>query len=169
MKVLDQKYVLKNYSNGVAKVTLKKSKVKGTSLIATKTIQKNQVIAYYKFTVFRQKGFKSQTDNMYTFAVHTKNDNVSNTLIGDLTEDSLEQPKRGIPFWGHFANEPSGRQTPNSFIDTNLAENYKNKSRLSPGDSMIYKLRAERTIHPGEEIVWCYGQSYLRDYDTTVC
>jgi hypothetical protein len=99
----------------------------------------------------------------------TKNDNVSNTLVGDLTEDSLEQPKRSIPFWGHFANEPSGRQTPNTFIDTNLAENYKNKSRLSPGDTMIYKLRATRTINPGEEVVWCYGKSYYRDYETTVC
>lgn len=169
MKVLNKNYVLRNFSKGVKNVTLKKSKVKGTSLFATKKIAKNQVIAYYKITVFHQKKFVSETDNMYTFDVMTKGNRVSTTLIGDITEDSLEQPKRGIPYWGFFANEPSGRQTPNTIIDVNLAENYKKRDRVVPGDTMIYKLRANRTIHPGEEIVWCYGESYARNYETPAC
>lgn len=169
MKALNLNYVLKNFSKGVKNVTLKKSKVKGVGLFATKKIAKNQVIAYYKFTVFHQKDFVSETNNMYTFEVKTKGDRASNVLIGDLTEDSLEQPKRGIPYFAYFANEPSGRQTPNTTIDVNLAENYKTRSRLSPGDTMIYKLRADRTIYPGEELVWCYGTAYMRDYETNAC
>lgn len=169
MKALNLNYVLKNYSKGVKNVTLKKSKMKGTSLFATKKIAKNQVIAYYKITVFHQKGFVSETNTMYTFDVITKGNRSSNVLIGDITEDSLEQPRRGIPFWGFFANEPSGRQTPNTVIDVNLAENYRTRNRVVPGDTMIYKLRADRTIYPGEEIVWCYGESYMRDYETTAC
>lgn len=31
---------------------------------------------------------------------------------------------------------------------------------------MIYKLIATRDIKPGEEICWCYGGAYLRDYES---
>lgn len=163
--ILDVEYIKKHTKNLTdLKVSLRKSKTKGTSLYARKNIRKNEVIAYYKFTIYSYKTFSSRTKNVYTFTVNTKSDNYSRTLIGDISEDSLEAPINGIPFWGYFANEPSGDQEGNAYIDTNIKENYKNKSRLSPGDTMIYKLRASKSIKAGEEITWCYGSNYGRDY-----
>lgn len=171
MKILNREYVLRRTPKGsVDKVELIQTKHKGVGIFAKKTIRKNEIIAYYKIFIFRDDDFVSETDNMYTIGVVTASGKrESSVLIGDLAEGSLEPPKRGIPFWGYFANEPSGRQTPNCYIDPNVKENYKNRSRVVPGDTMIYKVRADRTIRPGEEIVWCYGDNYIRHYETLVC
>jgi hypothetical protein len=164
MKILNREYVKKHTPKVPLKVKLVKNQ-KGTSLVATQDFKKNQLIAYYKFRVFRDKNFVSKTKNMYTFRVVTKNDKTSRTLIGDLVEESLAPPKRGIPFWAYFANEPSGKQTSNCWIDSNIAENYKNRDKVVPGDYLVYKLRASEFIPAGSEIVWCYGNEYLRDYE----
>jgi hypothetical protein len=65
-------------------------------------------------------------------------------------------------------NEPSGKQTPNIKIDTNIIYNYKNRDTLQPGDIIIYKFMASRTIKTGEELTWCYGKSYSEksNYET---
>lgn len=172
MKILNKEFVLRHTPKGVVKkVMLKNTKHKGVGIFAKKAIRKNEVIAYYKIFIYQDgNGFKSETKNMYTIGVATKSGiRESSTLIGDLAEDSLETPRRGIPFWGYFANEPSGHQTPNCYIDPNVKENYKSRSRVSAGDTMIYKVRADRAINPGEEIVWCYGPNYIRHYTTKVC
>jgi len=96
--------------------------------------------------------------------VYTKKDRESNRLIGDIFSGSLEPPKRGIFFLAFFSNEPSGRSTENAYLDTNLKQNYKNRTRVKKGDTMIYKLRALKNIKKGEEIVWCYGAYYDRNY-----
>lgn len=166
MKILNLEYVLRHTPPGtVNKVTLRQTKFKGVGIFAKKTIRKHEVIAYYKIVVFRDSEFISETDNMYTIGVITKSGKrESTTFIGDLAEESLEPPKNGIPFWGYFANEPSGDQTPNCYIDPDAAENYKNRRRVVPGDTMVYKMVASRTIQAGEEIVWWYGDSYERHY-----
>lgn len=170
MNALDVNYVKRHSGTGIKKVQLKKTKYKGTGLFAKERISKNSVIAYYKFTVYKNdKSFKSASKNMYTFFVMSKAGRELQSVIGDLSDDSVAPAKRGIPFWGYFANEPSGKQTPNTWIDINTAENYRTKARVAPGDTMIYKLRADRTIEPGEEIVWCYGDEYVRDYVADAC
>ena len=74
---------------------------------------------------------------------------------------------KGIAYWGYFSNEPSTVQESNTFLDTNLKENYLNRSRVKEGEYFLYKLIASRNIKKGEEITWCYGSLYSRNYDTS--
>jgi len=165
-KILDPKYIMRNTDTRGLKVTIKKHKFKGVSLFATKPINKNSIIAYYRMTVFKLDGFKSKTNNMYTFTIHTPKGNESRTLIGDLTLESLPPPCRGIPYWGYFANEPSEGEEGNAYIDINLKQTYRTRRTLKEGDTVIYKLRASRNIKKGEEIKYCYGPLYERNYET---
>ena len=166
-KFLDPTYIKRNTNDlKKLKVTIKKHRVKGAGLYATKTIKKNNVIAYYRMTVFKMDGYKSPTKNMYTFTIMTPKGNFSRSLIGDLTLESLPPPCRGIPFWAYFSNEPSDGEESNAWIDVNVKETFKSRKRLKPGDTVIYKLRAGRNIRPGEEILWCYGDAYERSYST---
>ena len=171
--VLDRKKLLSETPKSVRSklsVTLKKNKYAGTGLFATKNIKKGAVIAYYKMKLYKDtvnSPYKSPTKCMYCFTVYTKNGNMHKTLIGDLDTESAPQPKNNIPYWGYFANEPSGKQKENCEIDVNLSGNYKSKSRLKEGDFITYKLIASHNIKAGEEIVWCYGESYARNYETS--
>ena len=49
-------------------------------------------------------------------------------------------------------------------MDYNLDENYKNKKIVKIGDSLIYNLVAIKNIKKGDEILWDYGDEYVRDY-----
>lgn len=171
MKILDINYVLQQTpAKEVEKVYLAKTKFKGIGIFAKRPIKKNEIVAYYKVKIFSLKKFNSKTKNMYTIEILTKTGRPSTSLIGDLDDSvSLPKTKRGIPYWGYFANEPSGDQTPNVYIDMNLKENYHTRDKILPGQTYTYKVRAERAIQPGEELVWCYGDDYIRDYDTLVC
>lgn len=164
-KLFNLKYIKENFSSPHLKVTLKES-FKGISLYAKKPIRKGNVIAYYKFKVYREP-HRSYKKGAYSIAVSTKGGNTSDTLIGDIYPGSLESPKYNIPFWAYFSNEPSMKQDYNSYIDDNLKSNYLHRSRVRSGDTMVYKLIAARDIDPGEEIVWCYGEYYDRDYNTS--
>lgn len=149
------------------KITLKKN-FKGTSLYAKKTIKKGSVIAYYKFLVHKNDdSFKSVNDNMYAITVYGKNGKERSTLIGDIYNGSLEPPKHNIPFWAYFSNEPSKGQEENARIDKNLKVNYRNRDKVKPNDTMIYKLISTKNIKSGEEITWCYGGEYDRNYEAS--
>jgi hypothetical protein len=149
------------------KVTLKKN-FKGTSLFAKKPIKKGSIIAYYKFLVHKNNddNFNGVNNNMYAIAVYGKNGKEKDNLIGDIFKGSLEPPKHNIPFWAYFSNEPSKGQEENAEIDTNLKINYKNRNRVKPNDTMVYKLISTKNIKPGEEITWCYGGEYKRNYES---
>jgi len=157
---------VKNMSgNDNMKVTLEKN-YKGYSLFATKPIKKGTIIAYYKFLVHKNdSSYKSKKNEMYSITVYTRRGSQHPYLIGDVYEGSLEQPKKGIPFWAYFSNEPSGDQEENAFLDENVKGNYRKRSRVKAGETMIYKLIAARDIEPGEEITWCYGSAYHRNYE----
>jgi len=161
--ILDYKFA-SQYTNKDVKVELKKAKNKGISLFAKKPIKKGNIIAYYKFKVFKEKKFKGIKNNMYTISVYNKSRRSSNTFVGDLYGGSLEMPKRGISFLAYFSNEPSPDQEENCHLDENLKNNYKNREKVKEGDTMIYKLIADRNIKKGEEIMWCYSSSYNRKY-----
>ena len=161
--ILDPAYARKVGKGFDLKVALKKGK-KGTSLYAKKLIKKGAVVAYYKFLVCKyDDNFKGYRKDMYVMTVYTKANNIS-TYLGDIYPGSLEKPRNGVPFWAYFSNEPSGDQPENVYLDVNLKENYKNRNRVKPGETMIYKLKAVRDIKPGEEICWCYGSEYIRNY-----
>lgn len=146
------------------KVTLKKN-YKGISLFAKKPIKKGSVVAYYKFLVHKyDDNFEGENNNMYTMTVYGKTGRARDTVMGDIYDGSLAPPKNGITYWAYFSNEPSGDQKENVYLDINTLCNYKNRSRVKAGDTMVYKLVASRDIKPNEEITWCYGDYYNRNY-----
>lgn len=146
------------------KIEVKKTENKGLSLFAKKSINKGELIAYYKAKVFRKNGYESPTNSIYLFEVYKKNEETYKRLIGDIDGDSFPEPKDGIPFWAPLVNEPSKNERINSEIDINTKENYIDRTYLSPGDTIIYKLIATRKIKPGDEILWYYGKDYPRNY-----
>jgi hypothetical protein len=166
MDIFNLNYAKKMTKGYDLKVTLKKN-FKGTSLYAKKSIKKGGVIAYYKFIVRKNiDDFEGVNNNMYTITIYNKNGRARNTLIGDVFKGSLEPPKHNIPFWAYFSNEPSKGQEENSRIDINLKSNYRNRDTVKPNDTMVYKLVAIKNIKVGEEITWCYGEEYIRNYES---
>jgi hypothetical protein len=163
--IINHKTLLKNVKNkNNLSVTLKKTEDKGVGLLATKTIRKGELIAYYKVKVFKHKKYDSPTNCVYIFEVYRKNGEVYKTLMGDIDEESFPEPLDNITFWAPFANEPSKNQRTNAEIDINLSENYADRKFAVEGDTMIYKLIASKMIRKGEEILWYYGEGYARDY-----
>lgn len=147
------------------KVHLKKGK-KGVGLFASKTIRKDEVIAYYKIQIFSVDD-PDPFRGKYTIAVYSKKNKMYQHLVGNLSPTSLQPPRYSIPYWAYFSNEPSKEEDENSYLDINLKENYQKRDSIKKGDSLIYKLRALTTIKKNEEIMWCYGDSYHRNYKTS--
>jgi hypothetical protein len=165
-KLLDINYIKKHTPDyKTLKVALKRDKIKGNSLFANRNIRKGEVLAYYKMRVYNKRTYESPFGNTYLFTVYTKSGRSDNKLVADLYECSIDPPKRGIPYWAYFSNEPSGTQEQNSMIDADEKNNYKNRDRVKQGDTLVYKLIATRSIKRGEEIVWCYGGGYDRNYE----
>nr|QBK87582.1 MAG: SET domain protein [Marseillevirus LCMAC201] len=152
-----------NYNN--LPVALRKSKMKGVGLYAAKNIKKGTIISLYRLTAFRADKYKSPIGTAYAFTIYTKRGNESSVLIGDLSVDSLPPPCGNIPFWAYFANEPSGKQTQNAYMNENLKYNYRNRNVIRAGDTVVYKLIANKNIKKGTEIIWCYGEDYIRNYE----
>ncbi len=170
--ILNSTFVNKQTPESIRlKVKLQKTKVKGIGIFAVEEIGTNEVIALYRFQVFRETTYKSPTHNNYCFAAYTKGGHESKIWIGDLVPTSLQPPILSddktyfIPFWAYFSNEPAPSQFSNAWIDMNTEENYKHRKRLKEGDYLVYKLVAMQPIAIGEEVVWFYGKEYgVRDY-----
>lgn len=169
--ILDLDYVIRNTENLPLKVELRKTPLKGIGIYAVESIKEEEIIALYQVKVFREKKYKSPTSNSYVVGVYGPSGYESKVWIADIVPESLQSPvlnedgKHYIPYWGYFANEPSGDQKENSYMEMNLDEIYKNRKRLREGDLILYKLIANQDIEPGEEIVWYYGKEYgERDY-----
>ena len=145
------------------KVTLKHHDVKGSALYAKKKIKKGEVVAYYMFKLFDREGYESPTDFEYAMKVYDKNDKIIRKYKGDIDETCMPKPKRSIPYWGIFANEPSPGEISNVELDSKNAAN--NKTKMKAGKHLTYKLMATRDIKRGDEILWNYGDSYPREYD----
>ena len=163
---LDPSYIEQN-TKGYEKlrVYLKKS-YKGVSLFAREPIKKGQIVSYYKIKVISERSkVKRVRDGIYTFNIYSKDDEKIKKYYGDICMESLDTPRRGIPFFGYFANEPSNGQVCNTRVDINLKENYSDREDVRPGDFMIYRLIALRDIAIDDEICWYYGDHYDRDYD----
>ena len=164
---LDMSYLInhtKNYDS--LKVCLKMTR-KGVGLFARTPIKKGNTVAYYKVKVIsdRSTKYKKVKDGIYTFSIYTKDDEKIKKYFGDICMESLENPRRGAPFFGYLANEPSNGQSCNVSVDTNLKDNYTDRDEVRPGDFFLYKLVALRDIPENEEICWYYGDHYDRDYE----
>jgi hypothetical protein len=143
-------------------VTLKYNN-KGAAIYAKNKIKKGDVVVYYLFKIFDKKTYDSPSDNEYSMKVYDKKDNINEKYIGDVDITCIPQPKRNIPFWGVFSNEPSIGDHDNVKLDTNNKSN--NKTKIKVGKYFTYKLVATRDIKRGEEIMWGYGTFYERDYE----
>jgi hypothetical protein len=176
MKKIPKKYqhlfdieYIEDHTDNIGKLSigLKKSKYAGISIYAKKNIKKGAIIAYYKMKVF-DEDYDSPFGTMYNFTVYNKREEAIDELVGDLYEGSLEQPYRGKPFWGYFANEPSkdSDEQENCEIDINTKRNFRDRKTVKKGDTIIYSLKATSNIKKGENIVWCYGEFYDRNYKT---
>ncbi len=155
--VIDPKYCNKQAKGYDLPVYLKKTEKKGTSLFANKNIPKGTTVAFYKVKVYHNN-YKQKFKGMYAIDV--------NGYMGDLYKDSLPEPLFNIPFWGHFSNEPSLNQKANIIVKINTP--YKEYYSKKPGDTMIFKLVTSEDVKKGDELMWCYGKSYIRNYQT-VC
>ena len=82
---------------------------------------------------------------------------------------TIPKPKNNVPYWGYFANEPSCKQTYNADIDLLPYENYtlKNRVNIKEGETVTYGIVALKNIKKGEEVMWCYGNGYRRNYPTS--
>ena len=167
--LFDIDYIKRNTKNlSKLKTSLRKIRNKGIGIFANKNIKKNEVVVYYLLKAYNMNRFPNLFNNVYTIELYTKNGNGIKSLIGDLCDESMMQPdSNGVAYWGYFSNEPSSPQESNSILDVNLNENYSNKNRIKEGDYVLYKLIASKNIKKGEEITWCYGSLYSRNYETT--
>lgn len=164
MQVLDHEHILRN-TPGLKdlSVTLKKKQPYGVGIFATRTIKKGDTIAFYRMRVYSI----DRPSTPYSFCIYTERGNESRRLSGDIFSGSHLPPKDGIPYWAYFSNEPGPNDQANAYMDENNQWNYKDRKVLRVGDTVEYKLVATRCIHPKEQIFWCYGDSYDRDYDTS--
>lgn len=167
---LDMKYVIahtRGYED--LKVELRKT-TKGVSMFARSAFKKGSTIAYYKLKIIKERSKKPRVKGgIYTFSIYDKEGEKIKTLTGDLCDESLEQPRRGVPFFAYFAKEPTGKQTCNAFMDDSLKDNYKDREEVQEGDFFTYRLVALRDVPEGEEICWYYGDHYQRDYKVSDC
>ena len=138
---------------------------KGVGLYATAPIKRNSVIAYYLTTLFLET-LHNPHDINYAVSIHGHP-----SLIGDLSRQSLPAPVRvrgrWVTYWGYFSNEPGAHERQNCKLDDAMTGPFarpKGARRLAPGDFWRFKLVSITDISPGEEILWCYGTNYERDY-----
>jgi hypothetical protein len=154
--ILDPSYCIKKVQGYDLPVYLKKTK-KGTSLFANKDLAKGTIVSYYKVKVYDNYTYKQKINGMYSIDV--------NGYLGDLYKGSLPNPENNIPFWGYFSNEPSLTQKEN--IDVKINTSSKDYKSKKPGDTMIFKLVTSKNVKKGDELTWCYGDYYTRDYPTS--
>lgn len=121
--------------------------------------------------IYKKKMWRVPYGKMYNFTVWNKRGRAYTRLFGDLYKGSLPPPKNNIPYWAYFSNEPSPSQKSNAdiWMADVIDDNYKNRTSLNEGDTLVYRLVATTPIKKGEEIMWCYGNSYdaNRNYDTS--
>jgi hypothetical protein len=162
-------YVIKNTKNyEKCNVYLKRTK-KGVSVFARKPFKKGDVVAFYKFKIFKSyKSYKGVKNGTYLMTVYKKNKEIDMYLIGDICNESLDQPTEdGLTYYGYFSNEPSDGQTCNVYLNTDIDTNYKDRDVVKEGDFLTYRLVATRDIQPDEEICWYYGDEYPRNYEVS--
>jgi len=117
------------------------------------------------------KPYNTPYKETYRFTLLNKNGREYSKVVGDLYEGSLPPPKNNVPYWGYFSNEPSESEMSNADIDVMTTKNFTRKDRtcLKEGDTVTYVVRASRAIQPGDEILWCYGDNYGRQYKLGNC
>lgn len=158
MPVRDTKCVptlsdLNSYYNNFKgfRIRARKYRNRGIGLEATEDIPSGRVIAYY-----RVKSVPSDTNRKCGPYVV----NLGNKRDGILEDSHIFGTYRNIPYVGPFVNEPPPGKEENVYFE-----------EASPTNIIGYrdmKFISKRFIKKGEEILWCYGESYgKRSYKTS--
>lgn len=159
---------ISNPYKNVLKTVVKKVKNKGIGVFACRDIYHGEDVCYYLVKAFDYKMFENKYNSVYTIELYTKSGLTIQKLIGDIADESLQVPTEdGMAFWGYMCNEPSKNQKSNTYLDINQSSNYLYRDKIKHGDLILYKLVATKDIKKGEEITWCYGSLYLRQYKTS--
>jgi len=134
---------------------------KGVGLFAKKFIAPRTIVAYYVTKIYGASR-RSRYEVEYSVGIPKHP-----SLVGDLCDASLSSPVRvngrWVPLWAYFSNEPSPNESPNSKLFPAMTGRFAH-SKAAVGERYRFKLVASKAIHPGEEIVWCYGDDYERSY-----
>jgi hypothetical protein len=138
-------------------VRLEKHASKGGSwgIVAKRDVRKNTTVALY-FVRLKRAG--DVRDSTYAIGIDGHPE-----LTGDVCPHTVPPPTAGgIPFWGHFLNEPSVNEQANCEIGILHATS-------QVGGYMLVRVYTTRMIRDGDECTWCYGASYAprRDYATS--
>ena len=156
-------YIIKNTKNYFNLPIRLIKTYKGTYIVANKDIKKGTIVSYFKMKVYYHKDYKGVNNDMYIFNVYNSEDEYFEDFIADIYEDTIEQPINNITFWGHLANEPSIDESSNTFVNSKSSKNI--NGNIKKGDIVIYELTASKDIKKDDEITWCFGGGYIRNYE----
>ena len=70
---------------------------KGVGVFARRNIKAEKIVSYYKMKVL-PPDYNSPFNGRYTFSLYYRNETVLKDFIGDIYEESLEEPIGGIPY-----------------------------------------------------------------------
>lgn len=140
---------------------------KGTGIRARRRIQRGQAIAHYRFKIYDAEAHRHSA---YAILVYSRKGRLYPKLVGDAYPGSLDTPWNDVPFYAQFSNEPGPRQSANAYLDWCTGVSIGALDGFRVGGAMVYTLLATRTIQPGEEILWCYGDDdWPRDWASSCC
>jgi len=171
VKALTTKDSLEDLEKGLKRIDKRIPKrLSGETLQHYKKRLVDEIEAHENHVLYlRGKRINPPKKDMYHFTIYNKHGYEYQTLTGDLYSGSLAKPKNNIPYWGYFSNEPSCKQTHNADVDILSYENYtlKNRVNIKEGETVTYGIVAVKNIKKGEEVMWCYGGEYGRNYPTS--
>ncbi|RMZ96859.1 hypothetical protein BpHYR1_038410 [Brachionus plicatilis] len=156
-------YIIENTQNyNFFKIELKETLQKGIGIFSTRRIASNRTILYYKLKIFDGKNYTAFDNFKYSFIViDNETGQHDRTRVADIFIDSNQKPRGRKPFWGYLINEPDENQNENVKVYLDQT-----KYDTEIGNILVYKMVTKAIIEPGEEITWCYGNSYERNYKT---
>jgi len=156
--------------NGKLNIQLVTIPTKGHQLgvVAREHIKKNTDIAVYIVEVLKENTYTSPLGDTYNIGVCDAKGNHIPDRIGMLTLPCLvDDLYLGLPRWGAFFNEPSPKESVNVEVKFDSIHSLKAPGRKGKATLQVAKMRTTRAVKPGEELVWCYGDEYVRDYPTS--
>lgn len=148
VKISDLKNLYGNFEN--MSVCVKKLSGKGLSLVAQKDIPRGRVVAYYR-TVLVPK-----TNRCFNYQFADPRVPKGKSRVLDVEQHGMV--KYGIPYVAMFSNEPSADQESNCTIEV--------IEKRPSSVHVDYRLITKKNVKHGEELTWCYGINYPRQYGT---
>ena len=177
------------------RVEIKQLRKKGLGVFAKTTLAKDEVVLYYKCRIVDITDLDGR-DSTYRMALpawlqrHLTSVDVDiDKYVCDIIHipGDIPNPSNGIPYWAFLVNEPSGLEIDNVYTQEEIdnvtieingfvtrgttllrqIESWRGWVKLlAHGVFVTYEFRAENRIRKGSELLWSYGNAYIRDYET---